>query len=89
MQARSVDLTTPERPIPIQETPESVPGNTAQLQSQMASQPVIQVMSPRSTQESHNASYDAISLQHNLVQRACNQPYHAISRHRTFLSLTK
>ena len=42
MQARSVDLTTPERPIPIQETPESVPGNTAQLQSQMASQPVIQ-----------------------------------------------
>ena len=80
MQSRPVvDITTPVRPIAIPETPESVPSIQTRLPGQMANQTVIQVMSPRSTQESYNASYDAISLQHNLVQRACNQPYHAIS----------
>lgn len=75
---RPVDLTTPERPVMVPESPDST---LAQPPGEMANLPQIQVMSPRSNQDYHKQElgYDAISAQHNLVQRALNQPYHAIS----------
>ena len=93
MPGRPVDLTTPVRPIPVPESPDSGPGTAMQLPgtntAQMADIPQIQVMSPRSNlnlnPDPHNGElgYDAIVAQQSLVQRAQNQRYTAFTAENT------